>query len=224
MVISPEFSLADRLADLPYFRSLAPDRMEALVSQALCRPFEAQEILFLQGDLDTGLWVIAEGRVKISKSSLDGREHILFVMGSGDSFNEIPTLDDGPTAASAAALTDGIAWVLPAAVLQAEIRRDPQLALTVIGVLTARTRTLVQQIEDLALCSVLARLARFLIKQTEQPNFDGISRATMAAHLATTPETVSRALRTLEDIGAIRFDRHQIKIIKPELLRSVAME
>jgi predicted transcriptional regulator len=36
--------------------------------------------------------------------------------------------------------------------------------------------------------------------------------------------SISRALRTLEDIGAIRFDRHQIKIIKPELLRSVAME
>jgi CRP/FNR family transcriptional regulator len=119
-----------------------------------------------------------------------------------------------------------IAWRLPSEVLLDELRADPDLALVVIGILAGRMRQLVQQIEDLALCSVTARLARFLLKQVEDESLSGpgVTRATIASHLATTPETVSRALRTLEEIGAIRFDRQTILIEREDLLRSVAME
>jgi DNA-binding transcriptional regulator YhcF (GntR family) len=45
-----------------------------------------------------------------------------------------------------------------------------------------------------------------------------------AARLATTPETVSRALRDLEDTGAIRFDRHRIIILAPDLLQEISLQ
>jgi DNA-binding transcriptional regulator YhcF (GntR family) len=69
-------------------------------------------------------------------------------------------------------------------------------------------------------------LARFILLQLDNSALcgPGVTRASIAAHLATTPETVSRALHTLEDIGAIRFDRQDIVIVRPDLLHSVAME
>jgi CRP-like cAMP-binding protein len=223
---SSPFSLIERLAGLPYFGALSPDRLAALSGRTVCRTFSSQETLFGWGEPAAGLWIVEQGRVKISRVSADGREHILRIAGPGDSFNEIPALDGGPNPASAIALTEVVAWTLPAAVLQDELRADHDLALVVIDILARRTRELVQQIEDLALCSVTARLARFLLHQLDNTALSGpgVTRTTIAAHLATTPETVSRALRTLEDIGAIRFDRQDILILRPDLLRSVAME
>lgn len=220
------FSLIERLGDLPYFKALGPDRLAALADRSFCRTFAPQTTLFAWGEPAAGLWIIENGRVKICRVSADGREHILRFAGPGDSFNEIPALDGGPNPASAITLSQVSAWVLPEDVMQAALRADHDLALVVIQVLTQRMRELVQQIEDLALCSVTARLARFLLNQLDNMALSGpgVTRASIAAHLATTPETVSRALRTLEDIGAIRFDRQDIVIVRPDLLRSIAME
>lgn len=226
MKSSPTFSLADRLAGLPYFRAMHPSRLEALAGYALVRRFAPGEMLLVQDAPSAGLWIVEEGRVKISRINPEGREHILRFIGPGESFNDIPALDGGPNPATATALSPVSAWVLPPGVLAGELRADPDLALSVIEILSERMRMLVQQIEDLALCSVTARLARFLLKQMADASLSGpgVTRATIAAHLATTPETVSRALRTLEEIGAIRFDRQTILIVREDLLRSVAME
>lgn len=222
----PTFSLIDRLASLPYFRVMSPDRLADLASWAVARTFAAGEIIFMQDDPSAGLWIVEAGRVKISRLSPDGREHILLFVGPGESFNDIPALDGGANPGTATALSPVTAWRLPSEVLLDELRADPELALAVIGILAGRMRQLVQQIEDLALCSVTARLARFLLKQVtgESVSGPGVTRTMIAAHLATTPETVSRALRTLEEIGAIRFDRQTILIERADLLHSVAME
>lgn len=222
----PTFSLVDRLASLPYFRAMSPDRLGTLAGYALSRTFAAGEMIFMQDAPSAGLWIVEEGRVKISRIAPDGREHILLFVGPGESFNDIPALDGGPNPGMATALSPVTAWKLPPEVLLDELRADPELALAVIGILAGRMRQLVQQIEDLALCSVTARLARFLLKQAADASLSGpgVTRATIASHLATTPETVSRALRTLEEIGAIRFDRQTILIERADLLHSVAME
>jgi len=225
-VSHPEFTLAARLAALPYFSALDRADLTALAGQATCRHFAAGEMLFVQDEPSAGLWIVETGRVKIFRLSPGGREYVLRLPGPGDSFNDIPALDGGPNAASAVALTDAVAWVLSSAVLRAELERKPELALSALSILTARIRDLVQQAEDLALYSVPARLARFLLRQLEDKTADDpvITRTTIAAHLATTPETVSRALRMLEEIGAIRFDRQRIIILREDLLRAIALE
>jgi CRP/FNR family transcriptional regulator len=217
-------SLVERLADLPYFRALSADRLDYLASHALLRTFAAGEMILVQDTPSAGLWLVDRGQVKISRLSPDGREHILMFIGPGGSFNDIPALDGGSNPATATALIEMAAWVLPAPVIMAELRANPILALDVIGILAQRTRQLVQQIEDLALCSVTTRLARFLLKQTagDPSTPPDVTRTTLAAHLATTPETISRALRTLETIGAIEFDRQTIVIVRDDLLHTVA--
>lgn len=221
-----QFSLAVSLGHHPYFQNLAPQSLARLAAVAVPRAAGAGEVLFLEGDPSAGLWVLEQGQVKVYKLSAEGREHILHLIGPGESFNDIPALDGGPNAASAAALSEIAAWVIGSEVLREAIRRDPALAQAAIDALTARVRMLVQQIEDLALYPVQARLARFLLSRLEDPAAEhpGVTRAAIAAHLATTPETVSRMLRALEQAGAIRFDRHRIVIVNVPLLRALALE
>ncbi|HSM57035.1 MAG TPA: Crp/Fnr family transcriptional regulator [Candidatus Sulfomarinibacteraceae bacterium] len=220
-----EFSIPAFLQEQPYFASLSTERLTPLARQAVRRQLSADEVLFLEGESSAGLWLIEQGRVKVYKITVEGREHVLHLLGPGDTFNDIPALDGSPNAASAMTLTDAVLWVVPTTVLQEAMQMDHELALAVVRGLTRRIRTLVVQIEDLALRSVTGRLARFLLEQAQNPSLSGpaITRALIATHLATTPETVSRALRTLEEAGAISFDRHRIVIRKGELLREIAM-
>ncbi|HEC21998.1 MAG TPA: Crp/Fnr family transcriptional regulator [Chloroflexi bacterium] len=218
------FLLADALAHHPYFRVLDPLSTERLARQALRLSFSAGEIVFLEGDPCAGLWIIEEGRAKVYRVDAEGHEHILHLLGPGDSFNDIAALDGLPNPASVAALSALTAWRISHQALDALLHENIDFALAAIRQLTQRVRGLVSQIEDLALCSVTVRLARFLLRQSEKPSLSqgGITRATIAAHLATTPETISRTLHTLEELGALRFDRHRIIIVNPDLLRTIA--
>ena len=148
----------------------------------------------------------------------------MHLLSPGNTFNDVAAFDGGNNPANAGTLTDAAVWLLPAEALNHLLNIDNALALKVIRLLANRMRNLVGQLEDLALYSVTIRLARFLLKQLEDPALSGpgVSRANIAAHLATQPETISRALRSLEQAQAIRFDRHHIVITDEKLLRTLA--
>jgi CRP/FNR family transcriptional regulator len=217
-------ALVKSLALLPYFDTWDESRLQALAVECRLHVFALGEIIFLEGEPSAGMWLIEQGRVKIYKISPEGEEHILRLLGQGNTFNDISAFDGGPNPANAAALTQVRLWLLPTLALQQRLIADNALALKVIHLLAGRVRALVSQVEDLALYSVTIRLARFLLKQSENPALSGpgITRAAIAAHLATKPETISRALRTLEKAEAIRFDRHRIIIIREDVLRTIA--
>jgi CRP-like cAMP-binding protein len=150
----------------------------------------------------------------------------LHLRGPGDTFNDIGALDGGDNPASAAALSSEVlVWLVPTGIISDVLARNPLVALNVIRFLARRVRSLVGQIEDLALYSVIVRLARFLLKQAEDPSLSGpgITRTAIAAHINTTPQTLSNVLHSLEDAGAIEFDRHQIVIVNKAVLSSIAM-
>jgi CRP/FNR family transcriptional regulator len=217
--------IAELLAKTPYFRNAPPSLIETMAAQAILREYSAGTVLFLEGEPASGLWIIEHGSVKITRMNTDGMEHVLRILGAGMTFNDIGALDGRGNPAGAAALSDVRLWVLPAETLRSAIEAHPVLALNTISALTARVRALINQVEDLTLYSVNARLARFLLKQAQDPALSGpgVTRAAIAAYLNTTPQTISTALRELESSGAIRFDRHHIYIEDEIQLRSIGM-
>ncbi len=217
-------NLVDHLRALPYFEACSQATLDQLASQAVSRHFTSGEAIFHESDLALGLWLIERGSIKIFKINLDGVEHILHLLGAGNTFNDIAAFDGGANPAHAAALSEVTLWLISVESLDAALVADPLLARHVIRLLAGRVRGLVHRIEDLTLYGVVVRLARFLLQQADDPALSapGVTRAAIAAYLATTPETISRALHTLEDSGAIRFDRHRIVIVREDLLRDLA--
>lgn len=216
--------LPARLASLLYFEDLNRSELEHIAKQMVVRRFTPGEAIFWEGDPAAGLWLVESGSVKIYKLNPEGEEHILHILGEGNTFNDIAALDGGANPANAAALSQVQVWLLPTDVLNEAMQANSQLAIKFVRVLARRVRSLVGQIEDLALYSVIVRLARFLIRQLEDPALSGpgVTRTAIAAHINTTPQTISNALRSLEEAGAIRFDRHQITIVREDILRSIA--
>lgn len=216
--------LPSSLRAIPYFAPLPQPALDSIVAASQRRTFEPGNVLMLQGAPPTGVWFVIEGSVKVTKISPEGDEFILRLIGPGGHFNEIPVLDDHPNAATVIALSLTTCCHIPAEVIRQTVFAHPAATQAAIHFLARQVRALLGQIEGLALQSVGARLALFLLKQAETPelNAPGITRAAIAAHLATTPETISRLLRKFETEGAIQFDRHQIVIVDEDRLLAVA--
>ncbi len=219
-------SIETYIHSIIYFENITATELTFITQNTGKRVFASGEQIFMEGETADGLWIVEKGRVKIYKLSPDGNEHILHLRGPGKTFNDIAALDGGENPANAAALSsEVVAWLIPSEVIRQVLLQNPKVALNVIRLLGKRVRNLVSQIEDLALYSVIVRLARFLLKQAEDPSLSGpgVTRTAIAAHLNTTPQTISVALRELEAADAIEFDRHRITIIDEKKLQSIAM-
>lgn len=217
--------LRSQIQMLLYFEGISDTELDYICEYSQARVCSASEIIFLEGEPTSGLWIVEQGHVKIFKLNPDGAEHILHLRGPGKTFNDIAALDGGANPASAAALSaETRVRLIPNDVITQILTQNPRVALNVIRLLARRVRSLVGQIEDLTLYSVVVRLARFLLKQAEDPSLSGpgVTRTAIAAHLNTTPQTISVALRELETSGAIEFDRHRIFIMQPDLLHTIA--
>lgn len=217
------------LRRVPYFAGLPDPVFVALIAAAVERRYGRGQVIFLEGEPGAGLHVIAEGQVKIFKLSPQGREQILHRLGPGDTFNDVAVLDGGPNPASAAALTDVTLCVIARADIQRLAQVYPVLAWALIESIARRARHLVAMVEDLALRSVKARLARLLLAEAlgsaaadEIDRSQMVTQAELAARLGTVREMIGRVLRELADEGFIALDRHRIVILARERLAAVA--
>lgn len=210
---------------VPYFARLDAAALDAVSRSAVNRYYESGQVIFLEGDPAAGLFIVDEGRVKLYKLSLEGREQVVRLVGPGQFFNEVSVLDGGPNPVSAMALRDSQVWVIDRESLLGLLERHPTVAVAVIEALAAHARHLVSLVEDLSLRTVRARLAKLLLIQAagggEAPR--RLTQQEMAAQLGTVREMVGRALRELEDEGLIRFDRHRILILDGAALEEKAM-
>jgi CRP-like cAMP-binding protein len=219
-------AVKNHIQSIPYFQGMAESELTHIAQKSVIQTIGAGEMIFLEGEIAAGLWIVESGHVKIFKLNPDGGEHILHLRGPGKTFNDVAALDGGKNPANAAALNhEAQVWLIPSSVITHILTHNAQVALNVIRFLAGRVRSLVAQIEDLALYSVIVRLSRFLLKQAEDTSLNGpgITRTAIAGHLNTTPQTISVLLRDLETAGAIEFDRHQIRIVREDILRTIAM-
>jgi len=177
--------------------------------------------LFSEGEPCNGLTIISRGRVRIFKTSVNGREQVLAVEQPGGSVAELPVFDGGPYPASAVAIEDTEVVFISRRDFQAYCLEHPEVALKVLAVVGARLRRLVGIIEELSfttirqrLVSTLVRLARSEGKKTAR----GIEILLPASHqelanqLGTVRELISRNLTRLQAEGLLEVDARQIVV------------
>src|SRR3989338_10296892 len=87
--------LADFLRSMPYFSALGKEELERIARETLERSFDKGEVIFLEDEPCQGLYVVKTGRVRIFKSSPEGREQVLLTVAAGTPFNEVPVFDGG---------------------------------------------------------------------------------------------------------------------------------
>lgn len=226
---SPRIDLASVLGKTALLAGLTPEQLQLLAVRTQRRFFGESELIFSEGEPCNGLQIIVRGKVRIFKSSLNGREQVLAVNVPGESVAELPVFDGGPYPASAKAIGDTEIAFISRRDFQAFCLENPEVALKVLSVVGGRLRRLVGIIEELSFTTVRQRLIAALIKLAESAGTKtarGIefqlpgSHQELANQLGTVRELISRNLMRLQAEGMLEVDARAI-VVKD--LKALAM-
>ncbi|MBM4331820.1 MAG: Crp/Fnr family transcriptional regulator [Deltaproteobacteria bacterium] len=214
----------DFLQSVPYFSSLGTRDLEKIREETVELSFSPGEFLFLEGEPCRGLYLVHSGKIRVFKSSLEGREQVLLVAKPGDSFNDVPIFDGGANPASASAIEPSQIYLIPKRALLSLIGDCPP-ALAILKVFSGRLRHLTSVVEDLSFRSVVDRMARLLLELTGVEGRTGLvprlTRDEMAARVGSVRDVIGRSLKALVAAGAIRMEGHRIYVINTEKLKKM---
>jgi CRP/FNR family transcriptional regulator len=194
------------------FAELDDTALRLVASRCVVRSAPRGTLLFSAGETCRGLYIIESGRVRIFRTSPDGKEQVLHVEGPGHSVAELPLVDGGVYPASAMTLDDCRLGFLARADFERLYRSSPDIADGIIRSLGRRLRHLVQVTETLAFRDVAARLALLVAgfaDDSDVRSSDGVevtlarSQRELALEIGTARESVSRALKQLARRGLV---------------------
>jgi CRP/FNR family cyclic AMP-dependent transcriptional regulator len=225
-----EFASARQiLKSTPLFAALDESEIDSLAARCGMRPYPAGEVLFIEGEPCRGLYIVVTGRVRIFKTSPNGREQVLAMEGPGASVAELPVFDGGNYPASCSAIEKTDMLFISRADLRAICLEKPEVSLKMLQVVGARLRRLVGIIEELSFTTVRHRLISWLLRQANtvgQPTERGTaflldtSHQELAAQIGTVRELVSRNLTRLQAQSLIEMNGKQITILDKEGLEA----
>lgn len=217
------------LRKVALFSQVSDEALDAVARRTVIRPLPRGRPLFRRGEPCQGLYVVVEGRIRVYRGSSDGREQTLHLQGPGQTVAEVPLFDGGPYPASARADEDSRILYLPLADFQWLYRHHPEVADSVIRELGRRLRRMVQLVEKISLRDVPSRVALTLLEYAErQPSTrEGTfelprTQEELAAELATTRESVARALSRMRREGVISQSGSRVQILDLSELEAIA--
>jgi CRP/FNR family transcriptional regulator len=170
---------------------------------------------------------VADGRVKIYKVSSEGKEQILHIFETGQSFGEVTVFAAQQMPANAQTLAKCRLLFFPRSAFVDLITANPSLALNMLAVMSKKLRRFTIQIENLSLKEIPARLATYLIYLAEeQGSADAvtlnISKGQLASLLGTIPETLSRIFAKLSGQHLIRVQGPKITLLDRQGIEDLA--
>jgi CRP/FNR family transcriptional regulator len=209
-------TLLKRLQTFDFLRGVNDTTLSRLAESATWKVYPPNAVVFWEGNVESNLFYLQYGSLKVLKSSPDGREQILKFIEVGEIFNEVGVLAKRPNPATAIALEESGIWLIPRHALDEIFLAHPQTAMQVIENMADKIIELVSLAADLSLKTVAARYAKLLLEQAEGDMIERrrwTNQIELAARLGTVPDVLSRVIRELTKAGLIEIDKQHIRIL-----------
>lgn len=208
----------DTLQSTSLFKGLGEDESEAVGRLVIEKSYEKGETIFFEGDDADGFYIVGSGTVKVFKMNPSGKEHILHIFGPGEPVGEVPVFSNRPFPATAEAIVKSRMLYFSKKDFVSMIEQNPSIAMNMLAVLSMRLRQFTNQIENLSLKEVPARLAGYLLYTLDEQQNDSVielpvSKGQLASLLGTIPETLSRIFSKMSDEGLIQVEGRTITIL-----------
>jgi CRP/FNR family transcriptional regulator, cyclic AMP receptor protein len=221
----------DVLGRTPLFGALDADGASALRAEMRSVEIARGERLFSEGESGDKLYIVLDGKIKLTRTAADGRENLLSVLGPGEMFGELSLFDPRARTQAATALTDTRLAALDHQALRAWLTGRPDMALHLLRALAQRLRRTNDVMTDLVFTDVPGRVAkalldladRFGVQRPEglQVNHD-LTQEELAQLVGASRETVNKALADFVGRGWIQLAAKSVLLVDLERLRKRA--
>lgn len=218
----------DVLRQAPLFSGLDDAAAESLRSSMGETTMQRGDVLFREGDTGDRLYVVTEGKIKLGRTSTDGRENLLAILGPGQMFGELSLFDPGPRSATATAVTDCTLQSLGHDELTPWLNTRPDVARGLLNQLASRLRRANDVVADLVFSDVPGRVAKALLdlsRRFGRKADDGIhvhhdlTQEELAQLVGASRETVNKALADFAMRGWLRLEPRSVVLMDVERLQ-----
>lgn len=209
------------------FCVLAGAHLERIEREKTVHNYQRGEAVFYAGNPPLAIFCIYSGRVKLLKVGRKGEEQVIRLLGSGEILGYRALLSNEPYAATAEALEPTTICMISKATLMSLIRKSPELAFRLMAKLGHELRVSEEQLISRTEDTVRERVAQLLLwlgasaGKSLEPGMEirvPLRRAEMAQMIGTTPETLSRTLKSFAKRGTIELTRTSLRVLDPNAL------
>jgi CRP/FNR family transcriptional regulator, cyclic AMP receptor protein len=204
---------------------------EALYHLGIRRVFPRGSLLMFEHEPGERVMILLAGRVKITRVAEDGREVLLGIRDPGDVLGELAFIDGHPRIASATALEEVQAVVMPASTFRVHLESTPRVAVVLLEVVARRVREATVKLSQAGASDVIGRLAARIVELAERYGVasDGgvviklpLSQEELAAWTGASRAGVAHALQTLRTLGWVQTARRSMIVSDLDALKARA--
>lgn len=221
-------AVVNTLRSCQLFTGLAQPDLENIAAATTVKSLDKGEYLFHEGDRAHGFYVVQRGAINVHRVNAAGKEQIIHVFRNGESFAEVALASERGYPADARAIEPTQVLLVQKEGILALLKRQPELALRMLGSMSSHLRVLVGQLEDLTLKDVETRLANWLVKRCPNPQSEQparieltMTKRVLAAELGTVSETFSRTLAKFREQKLLAVKGKTITVISPAKLTAL---
>ena len=217
------------------FSGLSESDKKIILDQCQRRQVRKRQVIVHQGDSGRDMYIIVSGRLRVSALSDEGKEISFVVHGENEYFGELSLLDGRKRSATVTAVADSELLVLTHQQYQNLLTNSPQTAtrlLTRIALMLAdRLRATDSLYQDVVFLDVSARLAKFLLSASVEPDDVTssirivdvkLSQYELGTLVNASRESVNKQLRDWESRDILNIDNGRIILRDIDALQSLA--
>lgn len=217
---------------VPIFQGLTSSEQDRVASLAHPQKVAKGEYAFMSGERLSQLMVVHRGRVKVTRTLPSGVERVVRILESGDFLGEYAFLTGARLHNSAVALEDSAMCVFSHEDLGELLKQHPSISARFMAALSHRLASAERQLAVVG-ASVPERLADYLLSlpTTNADDAGGgagvtvqlpLPKKDIAALLQTSPESLSRQLRSFEERGVIAAHNAVVHLLDIDALIDIA--
>ncbi|MBT8229689.1 MAG: Crp/Fnr family transcriptional regulator [Bacteroidia bacterium] len=217
------------LSEQGFFSDLPEEVTSAFFDVAQCKLFKKNEFVFHEGDESKHCYYLNRGSIRIFHFTELGKEPTIFLRNTGELFGLAEIIDSSPRQCNAQAIIPSELFTVEKSDFEQLMSKHYQLTRKIMNVLGRRLRYLGEQMENLMICDVHTRIAKMMLylvhhafekSDPEQPVTVplNLSQTQIASMTGSCQQTVSNAIKKMNETGLIRLEKRLLTIKNPAKL------